>query len=92
MPLNETPTPAGDQLAGSAAGTGDEGKADKSIHIPADALPPGIKEGDTLKCVAMDENGCSFQLTSSTAKDEGESWEKDFRKEMSPQNSKEEAM
>lgn len=87
MPLNQTPTPAGDQLSG---GMGDEGKADKSIHIPADALPPGIKEGDTLKCVAMDENGCSFELTSSTAKDDGEAWEKDFRKEMSPQSTADE--
>jgi hypothetical protein len=83
--------------AGLEAGSGDaamgEGAADQAepIHIQADMLPPGIAEGDMLKCTGMDENGCSFELVKGQAEPAKESWEEGFRKEFSPQQSTEEA-
>ena len=74
----------GDMEGGEAA-AGQAGE----IHIPSDLLPPGIKEGDTLRCTAMDENGCTFEHE--PAKEMGPSWEEDFRSSMSPQKPEQEA-
>lgn len=57
-----------------------------AIQIPSQYLPPGIKEGDTLRCTAMSEDGCTFEHEAAGGDgSEGEAWEQDFRKEMSPQ-------
>lgn len=85
--MTEPPANAGAALG--ADNGADQGADDKSIHIPADALPPGIKQGDTLKCVAADEGGFTFELTSSTAQDDSASWEADLKHEMSPQTPQE---
>ena len=61
------------------------------IHIQADMLPPGIKEGDMLKCTGMDDNGCSFELVKGAMEEQGESWEDGFRKDMSARAPREEA-
>lgn len=94
MAYQEKPGMAGDALSdetpgadGSAAPGTSEG-ADETIHIPADVLPPGIKEGDCLRCTGMDENGCMFTKESA---DEGTPWESDFRREMSPREPQQEA-
>ena len=89
MPYDQTtgPTPAGNDLqnAGDMA-AGKEGE----IHIPSDVLPPGIKEGDILRCTAMDENGCTFEHEPAE-EDMGPAWEDDFRSSMSPQKPEQEA-
>ena len=81
-------TPGGSDMPPDAGGAGedDPGK-DDAIHIAADMLPPGIAEGDTLKCTGMDENGAQFELVKGAAPGGGgDDWESAFRKEMSPQN------
>jgi len=50
-----------------------------------------MAEGDMLKCTGMDENGCSFDLVKGEAENSGDDWESAFRKEMSPQQPREEA-
>ena len=89
MPYDQTtgPTPAGNDLqtTGDMA-AGKEGE----IHIPSDVLPPGIKEGDILRCTAMDENGCTFEHEPAE-EDMGPSWEQDLRSSMSPQKPEQEA-
>jgi hypothetical protein len=82
-------TPGGSDMppgaGGAEPGADDPGKSD-AIHIQADMLPPGIAEGDTLKCTGMDENGAQFELVKGAATSTGESWEEGFRRDMSPQN------
>lgn len=83
-------TPGAGAPAEMPAG-GDAGEQAGEIRIPSDLLPPGIKEGDVLRCTSMDENGCSFEHEPAMEQSEGESWEADFRKEMSPQTPTSEA-
>jgi len=85
---NSGEAPAAESLE---AGSVESEAKPTEVHIPSDVLPPGIKEGDMLRCTAMDENGCTFEHEPAAA-EEGESWEQDFRKEMSPQTSQSEAM
>ena len=93
MPYDQTAetAPAGNDLQttgdmeGGEVAAGQEGE----IHIPSDLLPPGIKEGDVLRCTAMDENGCTFEHE--PAKEMGPSWDEDFRSSMSPQKPEQEA-
>ena len=87
------PAAAGLEAGGSdmPAQAGGE-QAAEPIHIQADMLPPGIKEGDSLKCTGMDENGCAFELVKGAEPAVGgESWEDGFRKEMSARSPREEA-
>lgn len=80
------------EAAGAPAEASVDTPADQGeVQIPSDVLPPGIKEGDRLRCTAMGENGCSFVLEPGESPKE-ESWESDFRKEMSPQSPQQEAM
>ena len=85
--------PAAAGLGAGAEMAGGENAASQTvpIHIAADMLPPGIKEGDMLKCTGMDEAGCSFELVRGGGEPEGESWEADFRKSMSARQPQEEA-
>jgi len=86
------PEPAGDMAGGSDMPPEKEGmEQNEPIHIQADMLPPGIKEGDCLHCTGMDENGCSFELEKGEGPATGESWEDGFRKEMSARSPREEA-
>jgi hypothetical protein len=74
-------------------GEGDESGGMDEIHIAADQLPQGIKEGDMLVCTSMDEAGCSFRLEKSAGgKGGGMSWEDEARQAMSPRNKEEGAM
>ena len=94
MPYNDKPGMAADGLeAGGSDMPMDKGGSGEMepIHIQADMLPPGIAEGDMLKCTGMDENGCSFELVKGEAKPADESWEDGFRKEMSSRMPSEEA-
>ena len=77
----------GEELAGGEGAAGQS----ETIHIASDMLPPGIKEGDTLKCTGMDENGAQFELVKGEGPSEGTSWEHDFRKEMSATSPTQEA-
>ena len=89
---------AGLDDAGATPGASDMPKGDgagEPVHIAADQLPPGIKEGDCLRCTGMDESGCTFEIEAGEGgekKEEGTPWEEDFRASMSPKAPQEGAM
>ena len=73
--------------AGTVPG-GEQAGAAEAIHIPSDLLPSGIKEGDTLKCTGMDENGASFEMVKGEEGGGEDEWSKEFRESMSPRSDK----
>lgn len=70
---------------------GEEG-AEKTVYIPSDYLPSGLKDGDALRVKGMDEEGCTFVLEPSGEEEGDEAWESDLRKELSPRQPQQEAM
>ena len=92
MPYDMQKSGSDPAAAGLDAGGGDMAEPKgEAIHIGSDMLPPGIKEGDCLHCVGMDENGCQFELEKGEGPDTGESWEDGFRRDMSAAKPSEEA-
>ena len=58
---------------------------EQSVNIPKETLPAGISEGDTLVCTGMDDTGYTFKHQKGKS-DQGESWEDETRKAMSPRS------